>query len=641
MDIDKLKELIEKNHNYWQNRALNNKLNVLENEEDYLNRLKGIYDRATKDIDDKVAQVYARYAKNNKITTEEAYKILPKKIETDYKDDLQDYINKAQSGNPKYRKYLLNQSLMRKHTVLDQLRTSLRKTIYEIDMENTQGKFLEKIYTVSNYKAQYDADCQQKLDAFVLIDNNKIQSLLNENWSGGGSFSQLIWKNQDLLVKALDDILVKGFAVGDSYETMAKKLAKRMDTSKSNAMRLVRTEAARMATQGTIQQYRDLGVNKVINIATLDDRTSDICMSIDGLIVELDKVEIGLNAPPYHPYCRTVLSPYFEDNEPETRIYRPGGNGKSTKGKYRTFDQFLEDELGDKEKAKAIRSTRNDLQTLLNAVGYSPITKTVIKNEEVSIEPNNDLLNKNEEEYLEFKNSNPEYTEESEEKVLEEIKDILENNDFAIRSTMESLQNILEDGRFKSQFETKKSGGLLNEKERKSTENKLFGYKEDLPNKLRPIYGYLTNFKDGFDGSKNNCCVMYGNVAIKLKKNNLKNRTSFVFGDSLDSSRWDYKVPSLYTNPSMSTLCARRMLTDNSGKYTGKLGKNMKEVTTNINYVELQYHKGVKVNDIEKVYIYKSYETYLGKKKFNMDSSTLRKLTKKLDELDIDYEVVE
>ena len=375
MNSDKIKELIKENHNYWQSRALENELNTILNEEDYLKRLKTFYDKANKDIDNKVAQVYARYAKENKLTMDEAYSILPKKIEKEYKNDLMDYINKAKSGDPKWSKYLLNQSLMRKHTVLDELRTNIRKTVYEIDMDNTQGKFLEKIYTSSNYKAQYEADLLGQLETFTLIDKDKIEALLRENWSSGGGFSENIWKNKDQLVKALDDILVKGFSTGDSYEKMSKALAKRMDTSYKNAMRLIRTEASRMSTQGALAQYREMGVKKVINIATLDDRTSDICMSIDGLIVELDKVEIGLNAPPYHPYCRTVLSPYYEGNEPDTRMYRPGGNGKSTKGRYRTYDQFLEEELGDKQKAAAIRSTRNDLQTLLTATASLPAPK--------------------------------------------------------------------------------------------------------------------------------------------------------------------------------------------------------------------------------------------------------------------------
>ena len=50
MNSDKLKGLLEKNSNYWQSRALDPEIRAVENEEDYLKRIKGIYDAAQKDI---------------------------------------------------------------------------------------------------------------------------------------------------------------------------------------------------------------------------------------------------------------------------------------------------------------------------------------------------------------------------------------------------------------------------------------------------------------------------------------------------------------------------------------------------------------------------------------------------------------
>ena len=40
MNSDKLKELLEKNSNYWQSRALDTEIRAVENEEDYLKRIK-------------------------------------------------------------------------------------------------------------------------------------------------------------------------------------------------------------------------------------------------------------------------------------------------------------------------------------------------------------------------------------------------------------------------------------------------------------------------------------------------------------------------------------------------------------------------------------------------------------------------
>lgn len=46
--------------------------------------------------------------------------------------------------------------------------------------------------------------------------------------------------------------------------------------------------------------------------ATLDKRTSKICREHDQRIIPIDKIKIGVNAPPLHPYCRSHLSDMLE-----------------------------------------------------------------------------------------------------------------------------------------------------------------------------------------------------------------------------------------------------------------------------------------------------------------------------------------
>ena len=78
MNSEKIKELLKQSSDYWERRSLSTALNAIENEEDYLRRLKGISDRANQDIQDKLAVVYTRYTKNNNISLTEAYSQLPR-----------------------------------------------------------------------------------------------------------------------------------------------------------------------------------------------------------------------------------------------------------------------------------------------------------------------------------------------------------------------------------------------------------------------------------------------------------------------------------------------------------------------------------------------------------------------------------
>ena len=633
MNSEKIKELLKQSSDYWERRSLSTVLNTIENEEDYLRRLKGIYDRANQDIQDKLAVVYTRYAKNNNISLTEAYSQLPKDMETKYKADVEEYVRLAteHQGDPKWKQYLLNQSLMHKHSVLNQLQTEYRKVVYDIDMEQTGGKFLEKIYTNTDYYNQY---LNGNDEQFAKVDKDRIQRLLAEDWSGGGGFSEKIWGNKEKLIKALDETVIKGFATGQSYDSLAKELAKKMDTSYSNAQRLIMTESARMDNQSLLDRYKEMGATKLEFVATLDMKTSEICRAMDGTIIEIDNAKIGLNVPPLHPYCRSVIAPVIEDDEgSETRMYRDPETGKSKKGKLKTYKDYLEKVLGDKKAAEALASKQNDLLSLVNAVSATPATVT---SNAVDIQPANDLINRNREDYEEFRQKNN-FTDEMEKQVEKELEDLIEESDIATRTSMDGLESILEDGRIKSQFEDVKSSTYITKEQRAEVEKTLFGYNNNLNPKLRPIYGYLTNKK--FDISSKNGAIQYGNVSIVLKKKNVFNRTTYTIGDSLDGSRWDFKVPTLLSQPNVRSMAAHRSLTDSYGKYTGKLG-SLDEVTNNVPYVEAQIHGGVSVKDIDKVYIYTYIDTWRGRQSFNIDSVKLRKLESTLKKNNIPYEVV-
>ena len=58
-----------------------------------------------------------------------------------------------------------------------------------------------------------------------------------------------------------------------------------------------------------------MGVDKIQVLGTLDRVTCEKCGSFDGKIFEIDKVQVGLNIPPFHPNCKCTTTPYDEDWE--------------------------------------------------------------------------------------------------------------------------------------------------------------------------------------------------------------------------------------------------------------------------------------------------------------------------------------
>jgi hypothetical protein len=171
------------------------------------------------------------------------------------------------------------------------------------------------------------------------------------------------------------------------------------------------------------------------------------------------------------------------------------------------------------------------------------------------------------------------------------------------RASSEALEGILEDGRFKTQFETNTSGGMLDNSIRAEHEEKVFKYDPDLTPDRRPVYGYATKDENGHyldDGVS-----QYGNIAIQLK-DDVKDRATFTIGDSL--ATWDAPpVPQDYENidyhairPQQALEAARLVMSGDSFNLDQFVEDNY------LNYVEAQVHGGLKLDDVKEIVFYTS-----------------------------------
>lgn len=88
--------------------------------------------------------------------------------------------------------------------------------------------------------------------------------------------------------------------------------------ARNSAEMLVRTARNHISNQSYSQVYDNFGVDEVVDFATLDGRTSKYCASIDG---RRHKVGSRHPMPPYHPHCRTVQIPAFDDDAIGTRPF--------------------------------------------------------------------------------------------------------------------------------------------------------------------------------------------------------------------------------------------------------------------------------------------------------------------------------
>lgn len=95
------------------------------------------------------------------------------------------------------------------------------------------------------------------------------------------------------------------------------------------AKRLIITESSAAATRAQMEAFRDLDIDEVEIIATLDGKTCERCGSKDMQRYPISTARIGYELPPFHPNCRCTFAPYVEGYEPTERMARDPDSGKS------------------------------------------------------------------------------------------------------------------------------------------------------------------------------------------------------------------------------------------------------------------------------------------------------------------------
>ena len=91
-----------------------------------------------------------------------------------------------------------------------------------------------------------------------------------------------------------------------------------MQAAKRDVERLVRTARNHVSNVAYEDMYRELGVQTVVWVATLEGRTCTACASMDGRVF---KVGESHRTPPVHPNCRCILAPSLDDGMVGNRPY--------------------------------------------------------------------------------------------------------------------------------------------------------------------------------------------------------------------------------------------------------------------------------------------------------------------------------
>lgn len=278
------------------------------------------YRQAQKALEGQIASWYQRFAKNNGITLTEARRILSNKELAEFKWDVKDYIQygKENAVNGDWMKQLENASARYHISRLEALKIQTQQSLEAMfgNQLDSLDSAMRSIYTDGYYHTAFEI--QKGVGVgwdFATLDDRKISKVLNNPWAADGkNFSERIWGNRQKLVNELNQTLTQNIMLGQDPQKAIDVIARKMNTSKSNAGRLVMTEEAFFSSAAQKDCFAELDVEQFEIVATLDSHTSDICQEMDGKHFPMSQWEVGVTAPPFHVWCRTTTVPYFDDN---------------------------------------------------------------------------------------------------------------------------------------------------------------------------------------------------------------------------------------------------------------------------------------------------------------------------------------
>lgn len=277
------------------------------------------YKEAQRQLEGQIARWYQRFATNNGISLAEARQYLKGADLKEFKWDVQEYIKYGQDNalNSGWMKELENASAKYHISKLEALKVQTQHSLEVMyakqfgTMHGALSDAFESGYYHTAYELQHGFNVGWDIAG---LDQAQIEKVLAKPWAADGyNFSERIWGNKNKLISEVHNELSRNIMLGADPQKAIDSLAKKMNTSKNNAGRLVMTEEAYFSSAAQKDCFESLGVEQYEIVATLDSHTSDICRSLDGKHFPMKDYQPGVTAPPFHVYCRSTTVPYFDE----------------------------------------------------------------------------------------------------------------------------------------------------------------------------------------------------------------------------------------------------------------------------------------------------------------------------------------
>lgn len=373
----------------------------------------------------------------------------------------------------------------------------------------------------------------------------------------------------DAMADEMARVLAEGLSQGWNPNRMARELNDRVDAVGLHRARMIaRTETVRATNEAALNRYSEFdqrieGVTVVAEYATAGDlRVCPECAALDGQIYSLSDAR---GVIPVHPNCRCFWLAVRGGQDPTV-------SPRGVPGDFRRGGVPV-------APIRAVPDDEPDAPVRVNPVPEERVADWESFNE--TRIPRT----------AENRGMDPDEMVEEIEDRIAELTDP-ENSIVRRRAEYTDLEAILDDGRFKSQFETGTSGGALDTDYRAQFEEWMFGFEETNPVQSRPIYGYLDT-RDEVTRSAN----FYGDVVFEFD-DAIRSRTTIEFGDSLRSpGDRIFRLPRPLNDPDVAAIDITTIEPDSQWENF----MSVDGIGDLRGYAEVQMHGGVSMDDVTKI----------------------------------------
>lgn len=328
-----------KNAEYWRGRS--EQLEEASHQAAYstYKDVEKTFQQAQYDLQAQIDKWIVRMADNNGVSFEEAKRMLNQDELEEFHWNVKEYIKKGEENavDQRWMKQLENASAKVHIQRLEALKIDTQNTLenaYAI-YNSSVDDLAKNIYEDGYYKTAYMLAHGTGAGAYIqAIDQRKLANVITKPWAvDGKNFSDRIWEDKEKTINGVHQALTRAAVMGGSPDAAIKSLEPYVKSTIKNkkyaAGRLVQTEQAYFHAKASLDCFSDLGVEKLEVVATLDSHTSKICQNMDGFVFDAKDAEIGVNVPPFHPNCRSVVAPYFDDETEGLRAARNPETGKT------------------------------------------------------------------------------------------------------------------------------------------------------------------------------------------------------------------------------------------------------------------------------------------------------------------------